>query len=133
MQQLFAGDFVAAVGDDLVGVHVGLGAAARLPDHQREVVVKLAINDFVAGLLNGGELFIVQLAKLVVRPGRGLFQDAEGVGDFAGHQLAANFEVLIAALGLRRPIAVGRHLHLAHGIAFCTVLHIDPPDFPFPS
>ena len=28
-----------SVGDDLVGVHVGLGAGACLPDHQREVVI----------------------------------------------------------------------------------------------
>ena len=31
------------VGDDLVGVHVGLGPAAGLPDAQREVVVELAV------------------------------------------------------------------------------------------
>ena len=41
VQKLLARDVVAAVGDDLVGVHVGLGAAARLPHHQREVVVQL--------------------------------------------------------------------------------------------
>ena len=28
-----------SVGDDLVGVHVGLGAGACLPDHQGEVVI----------------------------------------------------------------------------------------------
>jgi NADPH:quinone reductase-like Zn-dependent oxidoreductase len=38
-----------AVGDDLVGVHVGLGAAAGLPHHQREVVVELAGDDLVGG------------------------------------------------------------------------------------
>jgi hypothetical protein len=31
-----------AVGDHLVGVHVGLGAGAGLPDDEREVVVELA-------------------------------------------------------------------------------------------
>ncbi len=40
---LAAGNFNGAVGDDLVGVHVGLGAGAGLPDHQREVVIQLAI------------------------------------------------------------------------------------------
>ena len=39
---LFARQLVAAVGDDLVDVHVGLGAASGLPDHQREVLVQRA-------------------------------------------------------------------------------------------
>jgi hypothetical protein len=34
-------------GDHLVDVHVGLGAASRLPDDERELVVELAVdNDF---------------------------------------------------------------------------------------
>ena len=40
VQQLFSGNFVAPVGDDFVGVHVGLGAGASLPDHQREVLIQ---------------------------------------------------------------------------------------------
>jgi hypothetical protein len=31
-------DLDSTVGDDLVGVHVGLGTGAGLPDNQREVV-----------------------------------------------------------------------------------------------
>ena len=59
MQQLFSpSDLVAAVGDDFVGVHVGLGAAAGLPHHQGEVVVQLAGDDFVAGLANGRQLLV---------------------------------------------------------------------------
>ena len=37
--ELSAEQLDGAVGDDLVGVHVGLGAGPRLPDHQREVVI----------------------------------------------------------------------------------------------
>ena len=36
VQQLCARDLIAAVGDDLVGVHIGLRAAARLPHYQRK-------------------------------------------------------------------------------------------------
>ena len=39
VQQLFARNFVAAVCNDLVHVHVGLGAAAGLPDREREVAL----------------------------------------------------------------------------------------------
>ena len=41
MQQLLAGDLIASVGNDLVGVHVGLGAAARLPDDEGEMLCLL--------------------------------------------------------------------------------------------
>ena len=45
--ELAAEQLDGAVGDDLVGVHVGLGAGPRLPDYQREVVViQLACNIF---------------------------------------------------------------------------------------
>ncbi len=49
---------IAQVGDDLVGVHVGLGAGAGLPDNQWELVVTAACDDLVAGFGNGGELLL---------------------------------------------------------------------------
>ena len=39
-QKLLAGDLVAAVGNDLVGVHVGLSAGTGLPYHQGEMIVE---------------------------------------------------------------------------------------------
>ena len=48
--QFAARQFDGAVGDDLVDVHVGLGAAAGLPDTQRELVVEFAGDDFVGRL-----------------------------------------------------------------------------------
>jgi hypothetical protein len=41
------------VGDDLVGVHVGLRARARLPDDEREMIVELAAGDLVRGGYDG--------------------------------------------------------------------------------
>lgn len=50
---LFAAeDLNGSVGDDFVGVHVGLGAGAGLPDDKGEVVHELAIGDLLGGLLN---------------------------------------------------------------------------------
>src|SRR5205085_9930803 len=46
---LTAGQLDGPVGDHLVGVHVGLRAAAGLPDAQREVAVELAGDDLVGG------------------------------------------------------------------------------------
>lgn len=50
---LAAEDLNGAVGDDLVGVHVGLGAGAGLPDDQREVVDQFERGDLLGGLLDG--------------------------------------------------------------------------------
>src|SRR5260370_41607299 len=44
-----ASNFDGAVGDDFVDVHVGLRAAAGMPDAQREVLVELSGDDFVGG------------------------------------------------------------------------------------
>ena len=55
----------------------------------------------------------------------GLLQDAEGMGDLARHRLKAHAdrEILVAALGLRGPVFVGRDLDLAHGIMLDAVFH----------
>src|ERR1700719_5121837 len=45
-----AGDLGAAVRDHFIDVHVELGATARHPDVQREHIVMLASEDFVARL-----------------------------------------------------------------------------------
>jgi hypothetical protein len=50
-----------AVGDHLVGVHVGLGARAGLPDDEREMIVELAVDHLLRGLDDG-------LADLRVEP-----------------------------------------------------------------
>lgn len=45
-------DLNGTVGDDLVRVHVGLGAGTSLPDDQREVVQQLTLGDLSGGLLD---------------------------------------------------------------------------------
>ena len=61
------------VGDDLVDVHIGLGAASRLPDHQGELLVPLSRPDLLTGGGDGGGLFLRQLARGGVGPGASLF------------------------------------------------------------
>ena len=50
---LAAEQFQRAVGDDLVGVHVGRGAGAALDDVDDELVVQFAAGDFLAGRDDG--------------------------------------------------------------------------------
>ena len=49
-----AGHLNRAIGDHFVGVHVGLGAAAGLPNAQRKMLVKLSFDHFVARLHDQG-------------------------------------------------------------------------------
>ena len=127
MQELFAHDLIAAIGDDLVAVHVRLRAGAGLPHDQREIVRQPAGNDLVRGLLDGSQLLLGHLFRTQRAVGAGscLFEDAEGVDDLRRHGLKtdADGEIVVAALGLRAPVFIGGYLHLAHGIVFDPVLH----------
>ena len=103
-----------AVGDDLVGVHVGLGAAAGLPDHQREVVVEPARRSprrppgrWRAPCPSG------RSPRSRLTSGARLLEDAEGADHLAREALAADPEVLERALGLGAPVAVGGNLDRA--------------------
>ena len=48
--------------------------------------------------------------------GRGALDDAERADDRSRHALLADAEIAARALGLRAPIAVGRHLDRAEGV-----------------
>ena len=127
VQQLFARDLIAAVGNDLVAVHVRLCAGAGLPDDEREIVQKLAGNDLVRRLLDGGKLFFGHFLRTqgAVGAGSGLFQNAEGMDDLGGHRLNADAdrEVVVAALGLCAPVFVRRDADITHGIVFDAIFH----------
>ena len=119
-----AGQLDGAVRDDLVHVHVALRPGARLPHHQREVVVQLARDDLVGRVHDqvlGGP---VQLAERVVGERRRLLEDAERAHDVRGHALLADAEVVARALRLRAVVAVVRHLDGAHGVGFDAGAHV---------
>ena len=112
-----AQDLVGAVRDHLVGVHVGLGAGAGLPDHQREVLGELAVDHLLrrrarsASARRGSSTPSSRLTRAAARL---TMPSARTSG--RRHGLAADPEVLQAALGLRAPVAVGRHLDRAEGV-----------------
>ena len=126
VQQGFPGLVVAVAGDDLVAVHVGLGAAAGLPHGQGEVVRQLPGPDGLAGGLDEGVARVIQLAQLVVGGGAGLLEHAEGGDEVGGHLLLPDGEVLKAPLGLRPPQLVCGDGYLAHGVVFHSVFQGDP-------
>ena len=117
MEAALAGNLVAPVGDDLVDVHVGLRAGARLPHHQREVAVQLAGEDLVRHGANEVGVRAAHVAKAAVCLRRGSLELRKRTHNLIGHALGANGEVLVAALGLGAPEGVLRHEHLSHGVA----------------
>ena len=122
-----AGELAASVGDHLVDVHVELGAAAGHPDMQREHVVMLAGENFVAGLNDQLVTLIVEPLAGVVGGGGGFLQGGIGGDHLARNQILADAEMLERALGLSAPQLVGRHFdhaeavglfsHVGHGIS----------------
>ena len=80
---LAAGQLDGPVGDDLVGVHVGLGAAAGLPDVEGELVVPRPLGHLGRGLLDQVGQRRLELAQVAVDLGRGPLQDPEGPDDRA--------------------------------------------------
>ena len=113
-----AGDFDGAVGDDLVDVHVGLRAAAGLPDAQRELVGEFAGDDFVGGLDDELGLVGGKLAEILIHERGGLFQDGEGADQLGRHGVAADIEVMQRALRLRAPVNVRGNFDCAHAVGF---------------
>ncbi len=106
----------AAVRDDLVHVHVGLGTRARLPDIQREILIQSSAHHLVAHPLDQLAFPVGQAAGPGVHHRSGLLHVAVGVVHLFRHPVVADVEVLEAALGLRTPVPVGRHFDVAEAV-----------------
>ena len=104
------------VGDHLVGVHVALGAAAGLPDHQREMLVQAPVDDLLRGVPDRFGHVAGEIAQLSIDRGRALLDEAQRPDQGPRQALGADLEVLERALGLRSPVPVRRHLDLAHAV-----------------
>lgn len=88
-------DLNCAVGDDLVGVHVGLGAGASLPDDEGEVVDELEGGDFSGSLLDCLRDFGVE-AELDVDFGGSALEDTECLDDWRGHAVLGLIDLEVA-------------------------------------
>lgn len=129
-----AEDLDGTVGDDLVGVHIGLGAGARLPDDEGEVIDELKGSHLLSSLLDGlSELGVCSAlasqrqvssrcrtqAVLGVDDGGSALENAKGAHNGRRHAVLGlvDLEVLQRALCLGAPVLVRGHLDLAKGIA----------------
>src|ERR1700733_6543251 len=115
---LAARNLNSAIRDHFIDIHIGLRAAARLPDAQRELVLQLAGNHFVGSLHDQLRLVCRQLAQVLVHQRARLLEDAESANEFRRHGVAPNVEVQQRALRLRAPVDIGRDLDLSHAVGF---------------
>ena len=111
------------VGDDLVDIHISLGTAAGLPNHQGKFRVPLPRPDLAAHGGDGVGLFLRQFAACGIGLGTGLLQIGKGSDNLPGLALAADSEILQAPLGLGAPVPVRRDGHGAHGVVFHAGVH----------
>jgi hypothetical protein len=91
--QRCAGKLAAAVGDHLVDVHVELRATAGHPHVQREHVMVLAGEDFVAGTLDQREGLLIEALVGVIGDRRGLLQRGIGGDHLARDEILADTEM----------------------------------------
>ncbi len=122
--------FAGTIGQHFVEVHVGLGAGAGLPDHEREFVRVLASEHFVSGCNDGGCLVGGEQAKLLVGVGGSTLDQRERMDEFSGLTFARDGEVLQRALGLRAPQAGGRDFDRTEAVVFETDGHGRAPCLP---
>ncbi|MNJ60355.1 hypothetical protein D3C77_560780 [compost metagenome] len=123
---LAGGDLVGATGDHFVDVHIALGAAAGLPDHQRKLVVVLAVQHFVGGLFDQSGDVGWQIADAVVDACGGLLDQRQCVQHGQRHALVANGEVDQRALRLRPPVGIRRDFHGSQAVGFGTAHRVSP-------
>ncbi|MGY3680073.1 hypothetical protein ACVWXU_003696 [Streptomyces sp. TE33382] len=109
-------------GDDLVGVHVGRGAGARLEHVDGEVLVPPAPGDLRRGLPDRSGDVRVQHPELRVDLGGGRLDPGQGLDVGALQPLSGDREVLHGPLGLGTPLGVRRDPHLTHRIVLDAVL-----------
>ena len=111
-------ELTAAVRHDLVDIHVELGPAARHPYVQREHVVVLTREDFVAGASDEVAGLVIEAPAGMVRRRRRSFQDRVGGDHLARNQILPDAEVLQRPLRLRTPERGCGNLDLAEAVGF---------------
>ena len=118
-----AHDLQRAVGDHLIGVHVGRGAGAALNEVDDELVMQLARADLVAGGGNRLAARGVEQAQIAVGAGGGLFDRGQRIDQFRriGNGAAGDGEVLHRAQRMHPPIGRSGHFAVAQKVMFDAV------------
>ena len=88
-----AGQLVGAPGDHFVDVHVALGTATGLPDHQGKLIVMAAVEHFIGCLFDQSGDVGGQIAIAVVDPGGRFLDQRQAMEHGQRHAFGANGKV----------------------------------------
>ncbi len=120
---LAAEQLVGAVGDHLVGVHVGGRAGTGLEDIDGKLGIELAVDHLGGGGDDGGGKFRLDQTELLVDLGGGALDPAHGMDEPRRQRPAADREIGHGALGLHAVVSVRRYFQRTEGIFFGTGFH----------
>ena len=109
-----------SVGDHLIGIHVGLGSGAGLPDLQRKFAIQLAAGHLLRRRHDRGGQGGIQAAQVAVHFGAGGLELAEGMHHRQRHALAEGKE-MDRALRLGAPVLIRRHHHGPEAVALAAL------------
>ena len=118
-----AQNFQSAVGDHLIGIHIGGSACAALNDIDDKMPVPLPVADFLAGLTNRLHPALIEQAQLEIRLCRRLFDGCQGIDEIGinGNRGAGDRKILDrpqrmhAVIGARGHVFVADQVMLASG------------------
>src|SRR3989344_3230301 len=120
---LAAGHLDRAVGNNLIDVHVGLGATSCLPDRKREMAAELVVNDLLRGADDKRRLFLGQQAQFHVGLGRRFFDDPQRADQDRLEMFCSDLKVDQRPRRLGAVIFIRRDIDLPHTIGFNTIGH----------
>src|SRR5690606_28020261 len=123
-----ASQYVRAIGDYFIDVHIRLSARARLPDHKGELIVELTREDLITHSNDALGLVEGEHAEFAIGESRSLLQYRETVDDFERHAAGWIYtRVTAGALRLRASVFVGGYLYFAYRVGFDAVFHVYLP------
>ncbi len=110
-----------AVGDDLVGVHVGGSAGTGLKNIHDKFLVELSLHDFRGGAVDRVGDLRVQKSEIAIGRGGRVLDNGQGADEFRREADAAHGKIFHRPLRLRAVVRALGHFHLAHGIFLDTI------------
>ena len=110
-----AGELDGAIGDHLIGVHVGLRARSGLEHHQRKLAVQLPVDHLLGRPDDQVDLVARQLAQFAVSQRGAFLEDAERADHRPAPAVAlhADREVAMRPLRLCAPQMVRRNFDVS--------------------
>src|SRR5689334_7775031 len=100
ISKLSALEYMRAVSDDFIYIHVALRSGSGLPDHEREFSIQLTFQDFIAYFTN--KIFFIsrQYTEFMISLCCCFLQVSECIDDFLRHAcLRADLEIVSGAFG----------------------------------